>query len=513
MREHASKWIILALLVLIVGLPYVLRPSANTDAAASSTSGGGGTSGGGDTLIIYTPHNDSIRFEMDRGFNRWRREQGMSPVTFDWRAGGTSDIRKQVLDQFSVLVDDHREDQGIGIDLFFGGGEYDHDILAKGIKRGDEFVPLTIPAEISPELFKEVFPYPNIGGERLNHEQQRWTGVVLASFGIVYNRPYLEAIGVPEPTTWSDLTNPKLFGGIALADPAHSGSITAAYHAVMRRTGWTEGWMMLRRIFANSRYFTAGSTQVPIDVSAGEAAAGMCIDYYGRYQAGSVGHDRVGYVDPLYMTTTTADTLSIFRGAPHMEIAQQFVRWMLSKPAQRLWQLKLGTPGGPEKYELRRQPIRADLYTPEEKVNWTDPQIDPFKTSKPLPDGMPSFFNTIAPISHALAIDIHQDLADAWRAIIHTEDPARRQQMEAIFDQMPPELTLIWPEGLEAEWQVALGDINHPRHAEAAKTLKDFVDGLSARWRSNPDQRDKDRLAWTLFFRDQYRQVVAMGER
>jgi hypothetical protein len=198
-----------------------------------------------------------------------------------------------------------------------------------------------------------------------------------------------------------------------------------------------------------------------------------------------------------------------------MQTAQQFVRWMITKEAQRLWQVKRALPGGPVLYELRRQPIRADLYTPMEKATWADPQIDPFNSTRPMPAAMPSFFNTIAPISHAMAIDIHDDIKAAWRVILDEQDPTRRAAMEAEFDRMPPELTLDWPDGLAEMWLAAIEDETHPRHAEAAKVLGAFVDAVLARWSDpeRPDQRDKDRLAWTLFFRDQYRKVVAMGER
>src|SRR5690606_9298033 len=98
----------------------------------------------------------------------------------------------------------------------------------------------------------------------------------------------------------------------------------------------------MRRIYANARYFTASAGKVPVDVSAGEAAAGMCIDFFGRYQAGAIGGDRVGYVDPAFMTAVTADPISILRGAPNETIAHEFVRWLITPPAQRLWQARLG---------------------------------------------------------------------------------------------------------------------------------------------------------------------------
>ena len=56
---------------------------------------------------------------------------------------------------------------------------------------------------------------------------------------------------------------------------------------------------LLMRIGANSRYFTDASTKIAIDVAAGEAAAGMTIDFYGRFQSEVVAHGRRPLACPL----------------------------------------------------------------------------------------------------------------------------------------------------------------------------------------------------------------------
>jgi len=58
-----------------------------------------------------------------------------------------------------------------------------------------------------------------------------------------------------------------------------------------------------------------------------------------------------------------------------------------------------------------------------------------------------------------------------------------------------------------------LEDTSHPRHAATAAALKTFVKSLTGRWKGNPDQELKDRLHWTLFFRQNYREIVAMGKQ
>ncbi len=552
MNDWTGRILILALLALIVGVPFALRPAESDDSGAVQEKDAkpqavkdNEDSKDRPHLVVLSPHNEQIRFEMGAAFNRWRARQGKPAVHFDWRSsGGTSDLRKQLIAAYEAeaksAIEENRPVSHVGYDLFFGGGDFEHNLIAgertvkvpgkdPADKTGERSIKFTIsiPIEFPPGALEEIFPTPDIAGARLYHPEKRWVGVVLSSFGIVYNRVVLEHLHLPEPTTWTDLTDPRYRGQIALADPANSGSITEAYNAILMRLGWDEGWRVLRRCFANSRYFANVSTKVPIDVSVGETAAGMCIDFYGRFQAGAVEllppgavavrtgagtGGRVGYIDPPGMTKLNSDPVSILRGAPNQALANEFVLWLLSKDAQVLWQRKLGVQGGPMRYELRRQPIRRDLYSDaEERKSWTD-DVRPFEIARPFPKGMPDFYGSIATISHALAIDVHDELVEAWKAIHRVEDESKRADLLRKFDAMPHELTIA---RLPEDWLSVLNNPSDARHAEVAKLMKDFVSGLTARWKADPkkpefgpDQLIRDRQRWTEMFRQNYREIV-----
>ncbi|MEX0886626.1 MAG: extracellular solute-binding protein [Phycisphaeraceae bacterium] len=501
-----SKLIIILLLAVVVGIPFVLRPVADVDEAYASD---------GDRLIVVTPHNEQTRHEFALAFNDWRRAQGLAPVRFDWRTtGGTSDQRRTIVSHFEANAAAGRENEGIGIDLFFGGGDFEHNQLARGItieRDGEQVrIPLLVAPKLAPNALDEAFLTRFIGSSPLYHEDGRWIGTALASFGIVYNRDVLRMLDLPEPQTWADMAAPRYQGWIALADPSHSGSIAATYNIIIRRTGWNEGWRTMRQVFANARYFTSGASKVPVDVSKGEAAAGMCIDFYGRFQAGAVGGDRVGYVDPAGMTAITADPVAILRGAPNRELADQFVNWMITREAQRLWQRRIDAPDGPERFELRRQPVRQDLYTPAERAHWSDPEIAPFDEATPLPDAIPDFYGMVAPVTKAMAIDVHEHLVAAWAAIARTpDDHPDKARMIELFEAMPDDLVLHWPdEGLAADWQAIVNDPDHPRHSEVERVLDEFSEHLSS---YRGDTLINARLRWTRFFRDNYREVVRLS--
>jgi len=464
MNEWIPRIIVLALFVLVVALPIAWRPAgAEVDPNAEK-------------LVIVTPHNEQIRFEIGRAFGDWHKAKYGESVVIDWRAiGGTSDIERILLSKYASLEDQGKLDEGSGFDLVFGGGDYSFHYKLKPGVRGE--LSILEPLKFDEAFVDEVYPEPTIAGNKLYDPDHTWWGVVLSSFGIVYNREVLELRGVDEPTTWEHLGDPKLSGWIALADPGHSGSVTVTYNTIVQRYGFERGWATLRRVCANAKYFSNSSSKVPLDVSAGDAAAGMCIDFYGRYQASAVGGDRVGFVAPAGETVVTADPVAVLRGCQRKELAERFVRWLLSPEGQLLWAVPTEHEFGPRQYGLRRMPIRRDIY-PQHLDEFIDP-VDAYAIASPLPDGTPNYFRSIAPMMHAMAIDIHDDLKAAWATINATENAALRAEMIGLFDAMPV-------------------------------TAEELIERQSL-WKKNHDLVLEDRLAWTKFFRVNYRRIVEMS--
>src|SRR5678815_4615198 len=140
------------------------------------------------------------------------------------------------------------------------------------------------------------------------------------------------------------------------------------------------------RIGANARYFTDASTKISLDVSSGEAAAGMTIDFYGRFQSEMMrradGSSPMHYVDVLGGSSFGVDPIAMFRGAPNADIAREFIAFVMSEQGQKLWNWKPGQPDGPIRYALRRLPVLPSLYGAEFKPFRTDPEVSPYEAAK-----------------------------------------------------------------------------------------------------------------------------------
>lgn len=436
---------------------------------------------------------------------------------------------------------DDKDAFGSGIDIFFGGGTYDHGIAAaKGLsvipwKRGEEPIG-TVNNEDGIELIPE-----QISGELWRNEY--FYGAAVSTFGICYNRDRLRDLGIENPPEkWEDLTDPRYIHQLGIADPTKSGSIAKAFEMIIheqchiavqnagfsledverfesaiaaaQRTGiewpdevpaeyqqaiekgWLAGMRLVQLIGANARYFTDAAGKVPIDVGSGNAAAGLAIDFFGRYQAeysrGPDGSERMSYVTPLGGSSVSADPISMLRGAPNREMALRFFEFVLSEDGQRLWNYAVGTPGGPSKYALRRLPVRRDFYPSDieefqqrfEKhalhtvEDLSDPTINPFRLAEEfvyIPRWTARLFGLHRDLIRAMCLDSGQELRGAWEAIGAAGGPDAVPKAMRELQRMPRQ-----PE--EINWQTA-------------HTV-----------RSDYSRLDLMR-EWTIFFRNQYREA------
>ncbi len=427
-------WIIFGLLALIVALPLVLRRQTATTTSRNAA----------DSLVILSPHNESIRQEFGEAFARyWRKTTGRS-IYVDWRTpGGTSEIR-MVLDAGFKAADETGR-AGIGVDVLFGGGEPDFASQAKKAR----LIPLRV-FESHPELFVKGGPIPEVfTGERYFPQDHTWVGTCMSQFGICYNPDVLKRLKISSPVTWQDLGDPRYAGTLALADPTKSGSVARAFELLvqgemqgnlsapgMDRTtaiasGWTSGLQLIQRMAANARYFTDSASKIPQDVGQGNASAGMCIDFYGRSFAEELssrsGEPRVVWIAPVGGTTLSGDPVAVLKGAAHLEVAQHFVEFCLSPEAQTLWFGKPATSGGPKDRALHRTPIRRDIYTPENLANSTMPFAKPyddpgnFTYQRELTG---QAFNTLRQLVKVMCVDSHEEMKSAWLALRAAGMPA-----------------------------------------------------------------------------------------
>lgn len=401
------------------------------------------------------------------------------------------------------------------IDMYFGGGAYDADSAAR---QGLLVAPWAL-EEIPPGLLTtedgvELIP---VGMSGETWRAPTWYGTTLSTFGICYNRDRMAKLGMDRPPErWADLADPRWVGSLALADPTKSGSIAKAFETIVQvqcrravaaagfeamaaewekeiaaaglapgimpaevpgeyqravEEGWRKGIELLQLLGANARYFTDSASKVPQDVGMGNAAAGLCIDFYGRFEAhvsnGGRTDGPMGYITPPGESGVSADPISLLRGAPHREIARRFIEFLLSEDGQRLWCYRPGTPGGPQKYALQRFPIRRDFYPSEHPGlqaayerhrRYTTQDLgtsttDAYRLAQEYiyrPRWTAGYFALLRDLVRAMCLDSNQELRKAWAEILNAGGPEMCPRAMAVLTRLPqkPE-PLTWISGLE----------------------------------------------------------------
>ncbi len=349
-----------------------------------------------------------------------------------------------------------------GIDLFFGGGSYDFQTQASAglLVASDASGKYGLASLFTkhPDWFQDSVISQSVSGEPIYDAGKRWMGCCISSQGIVFNRDVLKRLGFNNDLTqWKDLGDPRLAGQVALADPNKSGTVTKALEQIIQqqillaleelkaspekakemeteavRVGWDRGLRLIQRICANSRYFTDSSTKIPLEVSQGDAAAGMCIDFYARSFEEQVrksdGTTRIGFVSPLGGSSVGVDPVGLLRGAPEPELATAFMEFVLSEEGQKLWNYRVGEAGGPKQAALRRLPVRRDFYTEANKALMTDPKALPYEAAKSFnyhPEWTDSLFNVIRLLVKVSCIETHQEQKRAWQMLIEKNFPPK----------------------------------------------------------------------------------------
>lgn len=569
---------------LVVALPFVFRRETPLQDWRP----------GDPELVIITPHNEAIRYEFALGFSRWHQATYGKPVKVDWRAiGGASEISRYLTSEYAAaarawwsrsgrpwptgagetLVDRKFDPKNApsntadlarweilrdlytqfratddpaaftsGMDLFFGGGDYDHN---KAFQEGLTVAPWPETAP-PPGLFTaedgtELIP-AKIGGE--TWRTATFFGNAVSTFGICYNVDRLRDLGITNPPSqWADLADPRYFHQLGLADPTKSGSFAKAFELIIHQQcyqavraagfsdadmdrheaairaakrpagdmpegvpaayqdaverGWVLGLQLVQAIGANARYFTDSASKVPIDVSSGNAAAGLAIDFYGRFQAQSTaaadGRERMGFLTPTGGSGSSCDPISLLRGAPHRETAVRFMTFLLGEEGQKLWTYRPGTPGGPQKFALRRIPIRRTFFPSDQPAlqrlheehqryaadNLADPLINPYAIAQNFtyrPRWTGQHFGIQRDIVRAMCLNASTELQTAWTALQHSPNPAAGLSQLATLPDRPEPLT----------WRSALTVGNRVKQLDLMRE-------------------------WTLFYRDSYTRAAELA--
>lgn len=373
-------------------------------------------SSGARELIIASPHWEGILYEFERAFQEYYLAKTGEEVVVRWRdLGGTSQIEKAINASYTA------NPESCSMDILFGGG---FDPYGNQKARG-QLHPFRLPEEILQKIPRELGGFPIVDPDYMFY------GAAFSSFGILENRRVVDFVGLPPVDEWRDLTDPRLFGWVSSSDPRKSGSVHMIYEIILQAYGWEKGWAVIYQMSGNVKSFLQNSSAPTKEVSLGEAAYAVSIDINGMTQQAFLGSENVRFIIPAEVTVINPDGIGILRGAPNLDVAEEFVTFVMSKKGQSLWMRPVGHPDGAKKFGITRMSILPELY----EGDLTDllVPLNPFKTDigftydSAIGSARWSVLNAL--IGQSI-IDVHSHLRRAWRAILPLPEEERGDLLE-----------------------------------------------------------------------------------
>ena len=205
------------------------------------------------------------------------------------------------------------------IDIWFGGTGDPHLAAAQ--------MDLTTVYQ-SPSL-KQLHPWAQTQYEQSGGKS---VGLYLGPLGIFYNKEVLAKRKLPTPASWADLLKPEYKGEIQMANPGSSGAAYTALATLVQLMGEAQAWDYLAKLHRNmSSYPRSGEAPIKA-VSRGEAA--LAIGFIALAPGEKAAGFPIEAFTPAEGTGAEIGSMSIIKGAPHLEAAKRFYEWALTPQAQ-----------------------------------------------------------------------------------------------------------------------------------------------------------------------------------
>jgi iron(III) transport system substrate-binding protein len=166
-----------------------------------------------------------------------------------------------------------------------------------------------------------------------------WTGVYVGVLGFCSNKTVLDRLGIPAPTSWQELLDPRLTKNVSVAHPSTSGTgFTALWTQVALAGGdQTAGLDYMMSLRPNILQFTRSGVGPLQQAGRGEIATGIVFSH------DCVKSQEEGLTDlevsfPSEGTGYEVGGVAVVKNARNLAGAKAYLDWSLSKQAQEIGQ-------------------------------------------------------------------------------------------------------------------------------------------------------------------------------
>ncbi|MFP4349970.1 MAG: putative 2-aminoethylphosphonate ABC transporter substrate-binding protein [Desulfococcaceae bacterium] len=164
-------------------------------------------------------------------------------------------------------------------------------------------------------------------------DSPHWVGIKAWMTGFCVNTIESEALNLPTPASFADLTRPVYRGQVIMPNPASSGTGFLTVSAILQMKGEEEGWRYLDALDKNiARYTHSGSKPCKLS-GTGEIPVGISFGYRGFIQKQK--GEPVVTVFPAEGSGWDVEANALMKKPTIKESAKIFLDWAISEPVMK----------------------------------------------------------------------------------------------------------------------------------------------------------------------------------
>lgn len=162
-----------------------------------------------------------------------------------------------------------------------------------------------------------------------------WYGITMYIGALAVNTKELKELGLPMPTSWNDLTDPRYKNLIVMPNPAESGTGYVHVNSWLTMFGEKQAWDFMEKLNANMRQYTSSGSAPARLAASGEAAAGLSLVLSIQSQIDQ--NFPVAMIFPKEGVGYELEANALVKGAANPDGAKRFLDWAVSEKAMRTY--------------------------------------------------------------------------------------------------------------------------------------------------------------------------------
>ncbi|MCJ8170527.1 putative 2-aminoethylphosphonate ABC transporter substrate-binding protein [Atopomonas sediminilitoris] len=163
----------------------------------------------------------------------------------------------------------------------------------------------------------------------------QWVGMDAWMAAICFNTVEAKKHNLTPPQSWQDLTKPEYQNHIVMPHPASSGTGYLDVSAWLQTFGQDKGWAYMDGLHQNIKSYTHSGSKPCKMAASGEAAIGISFAFRGAREKENGAP--LELIFPQEGLGWEMEAAAIIKGSKHSAAAQTLMDWVVSKPANELY--------------------------------------------------------------------------------------------------------------------------------------------------------------------------------